>query len=368
MESVERCRSRIAAPGWAAANSPPPCGRCGSRRPSPRRRRSIWPWRRRRNAGGGGPILLLWFASPLIAWWISRPLARREAALSGEQTLFLRALSRRTWAFFDTFVGPEDHWLPPDNYQEYRVAAVAHRTSPTNIGLALLANLSAYDFGYLPAGQLIERTANTLRTMDGLERIAGTSTTGTTRRRCSRCRPYISTVDSGNLAGHLLTLRAGLLALADDRILDAAVRRPGDTLRILADGGGRRPVRRRRHSGRNWNRRRRPLRHARGGPVTPCDVWRARRRTASRGTSDAAGITAPADPPEKGRHEAGREALLRQCRAPDELTFLAPGWRCRPHRAGWQRRGPRSPSSRHPDPARAGAIWSRAGVPRRVSR
>jgi hypothetical protein len=97
-----------------------------------------------------------------------------------------------TWAFFDTFVGPEDHWLPPDNYQKYRVAAVAHRTSPTNIGMALLANLSAYDFGYLPAGPLVERTANTLRTLHGLERTAGTSTTGTTRRRCSRCRPCTS--------------------------------------------------------------------------------------------------------------------------------------------------------------------------------
>jgi len=88
--------------------------------------------------------------------------------LSGAQILFLRALSRRTWAFFDTFVGPEDHWLPPDNYQKYRVAAVAHRTSPTNIGMALLANLSAYDFGYLSTGQLVERTANTLRTLHAL--------------------------------------------------------------------------------------------------------------------------------------------------------------------------------------------------------
>ncbi|HEX2720096.1 MAG TPA: hypothetical protein VHM71_04000, partial [Candidatus Deferrimicrobium sp.] len=63
-----------------------------------------------------GPILALWFASPAIAWWISRPLVRRRAVLSAEQILFLRKLSRRTWAFFETFVGPEDHWLPPDNY------------------------------------------------------------------------------------------------------------------------------------------------------------------------------------------------------------------------------------------------------------
>jgi cyclic beta-1,2-glucan synthetase len=135
-----------------------------------------------------GPILLLWSASPLIAWWISRPLAPRKASLSGEQTLFLRALSRRTWAFFDRFVGPDEHWLPPDNVQEYRVAAVAHRTSPTNIGLALLANLSAYDFGYLVAGKVLERAANTLNTMDAWSGSAATSTTGTTRRPSRRCR------------------------------------------------------------------------------------------------------------------------------------------------------------------------------------
>ena len=106
-----------------------------------------------------GPLLLLWLVSPAIAWWISLPLARREARLTAEQIRFLGRTARKTWAFFDTFVGREDHWLPPDNYQEYRVAAVAHRTSPTNMGLALLANLSAYDFGYIPAGQLVERTA-----------------------------------------------------------------------------------------------------------------------------------------------------------------------------------------------------------------
>ena len=105
-----------------------------------------------------GPILLLWFASPALAWWISTPLARREARLTAEQTRFLKKIARKTWAFFETFVGPEDHWLPPDNFQEYRGAAVAHRTSPTNMGLALLANLTAYDFGYIPAGMLIERT------------------------------------------------------------------------------------------------------------------------------------------------------------------------------------------------------------------
>ena len=89
------------------------------------------------------PILLLWLVSPGIAWWISRPLARREVRLTTDQLLFLRKLARRTWAFFETFVGPDDHWLPPDNWQEHPVATVAHRTSPTNMGFALLGHALA---------------------------------------------------------------------------------------------------------------------------------------------------------------------------------------------------------------------------------
>ncbi|MGA8754131.1 MAG: glucoamylase family protein, partial [Candidatus Deferrimicrobium sp.] len=184
-----------------------------------------------------GPVLVLWFASPAIAWWISRPLARRRAVLSAEQTLFLRKLSRRTWAFFETFVGPEDHWLPPDNYQEYRVGAVAHRTSPTNMGLALLANLAAYDFGYLLSGQLVERTENALRTMDALARHRGHFYNWYDTQSLEPLLPlYVSTVDSGNLAGHLLTLQQGLLELPDRGILgERWLEGISDTVQVLVD-------------------------------------------------------------------------------------------------------------------------------------
>ncbi|MGA9031358.1 MAG: glucoamylase family protein [Sulfuricaulis sp.] len=187
-----------------------------------------------------GPILILWLVSPAIAWWISRPLARREARLTDDQTFFLRKLARKTWAFFETFVGPEDHWLPPDNYQEYRGPAVAHRTSPTNMGLALLANLSAYDFGYISGGQLIERTASALRTMQSMERHRGHFYNWYDTLSLKPLHPaYISTVDSGNLAGHLLTLRPGLLALPDRPILEACwFHGLRDTLGILADAVG----------------------------------------------------------------------------------------------------------------------------------
>ncbi len=184
-----------------------------------------------------GPILLLWIASPAIAWWVSTPLARRVARLTAEQTYFLKKIARKTWAFFETFVGPEDHWLPPDNYQEYRGAALAHRTSPTNMGLALLANLTAYDFGYIPAGILIERTTNTLHTMQGMERHRGHFYNWYDTLSLKPLHPiYISTVDSGNLAGHLMTLTPGLLALPDDRIVGTRwFEGLHDTLGILID-------------------------------------------------------------------------------------------------------------------------------------
>ena len=184
-----------------------------------------------------GPLLLLWLASPFIAWWLSRPLAAHKAHLTAEQGLFLRRIARRTWAFFDRFVGPDDHWLAPDNYQEYRVASLAHRTSPTNMGLSLLANLSAWDFGYIPSGRLIERTAGTLRTMAGLERYRGHFYNWyDTQTLQPLPLLYVSTVDSGNLAGHLLTLRGGLLALADVPIMQAQLLAGlNDTLGLLAE-------------------------------------------------------------------------------------------------------------------------------------
>jgi cellobiose phosphorylase len=183
-----------------------------------------------------GPVLMLWLASPVMAWWLSRPLAARKAHLTAEQGYFLRRIARRTWAFFEHFVGPQDNWLAPDNYQEYRVASVAHRTSPTNMGLALLANLSAWDFGYITTGKLLERTASTLRTMTGLERYRGHFYNWyDTQSLQALPMLYVSTVDSGNLAGHLLTLRGGLLGLADAPILEVRLLAGlNDTLGLLA--------------------------------------------------------------------------------------------------------------------------------------
>ncbi|KON82257.2 cyclic beta 1-2 glucan synthetase [Azoarcus sp. PA01] len=278
------------------------------------------------------PVLLLWFASPALAWWISRPLARRKPSLTAGQTLFLRALSRRTWAFFDTFVGEDDHWLPPDNFQEYRVAAIAHRTSPTNIGLALLANLSAYDFGYLPGGRLVERTANTLRTMHDLERHRGHFYNWYDTQTLQPLLPlYISTVDSGNLAGHLLTLRAGLLSLADDPIVPARLFDGlADTFEILAQTlegtDGRLPD----QVATCRNELASPMA---GQPLTLAAAHATLLRLAACAAALATAVVAPAggDPtvPESESHGWAR-ALVRQCNdALDELDHLAP-WLSQP--------------------------------------
>jgi cyclic beta-1,2-glucan synthetase len=192
------------------------------------------------------PILLLWLASPLLAWWLSRPVARPQAKLSLEQTGFLRLVSRKTWAFFETFVGPEDHWLPPDNFQESPATVTAHRTSPTNMGLSLLANLSAYDFGYIPASRLVDRTRESFATMLQLERHRGHFYNWYDTQTLRPLLPvYVSSVDSGNLVGHVLTLRAGLAALPDQPILaERWLEGLEDTFRMVAadtpetDAGG----------------------------------------------------------------------------------------------------------------------------------
>jgi cellobiose phosphorylase len=165
------------------------------------------------------PLLLLWFLSPVVAWWVSLPVVRPAPRLSDNQRRFLRGLARRTWAFFEDHVTAEHNWLPPDGLQEHPAPAVAHRTSPTNLGLALLANVTAWDFGFAATGELLARTRATLDTMGRLERHRGHFYSGYDTRTLAPLHPrHVSTAASGNLAGHLLTLAAGLEGLADEPV------------------------------------------------------------------------------------------------------------------------------------------------------
>lgn len=157
------------------------------------------------------PLLLAWLTAPYIAWRISCPIVPRMPEITSEQNLLLHQIARKTWHFFETFVTVDDSWLPPDNFQEIPRPTVASRTSPTNIGLSLLANLAASDFGYLSTGRMIERIQNTLSSIGKLKKFRGHLFNWYDTQTLEPLFPlYVSSVDSGNLAGHLLTLSQGL--------------------------------------------------------------------------------------------------------------------------------------------------------------
>jgi cyclic beta-1,2-glucan synthetase len=162
------------------------------------------------------PIVVLWGLSPLLAYTTGRPLIDTRAVLSHAERRAFRRTARRTWRFFDDLSGPADHWLIPDNIQENRNELVAHRTSPTNIGLQLMATVAAYDFGYITAATLLTRLEATVGTLLSMPRYRGHFYNWYDTRTLEPLAPsYISTVDSGNLAGYLITVRSALLDIAE---------------------------------------------------------------------------------------------------------------------------------------------------------
>lgn len=167
------------------------------------------------------PLVAAWLAGPQLAWWLSQPLPAHEPLpLDERQRVSLRRLAARTWRFFDTFVVPEGHHLAPDNFQESPGGVVAWRTSPTNIGLQLMAGLGSWDLGHSTLPGLVDATSSTLATLAGLERYRGHFYNWYDIRTLEPLRPaYVSTVDSGNLAGHLLVLRTGLLEASESAIV-----------------------------------------------------------------------------------------------------------------------------------------------------
>ena len=162
-----------------------------------------------------GPLVLLWVLSPVLAWRLSvpaKPADKHRLSPSEERTL--RLIARRTWRFFETFVNDEEHVLPPDNFQEDPEPAVAHRTSPTNMGLYLLSTMAAHDFGWIGIVDMAHRLEATLETMTSLRRFHGHFFNWYDTRDLRPLDPhYVSTVDSGNLAGHLIALSRGCLQL-----------------------------------------------------------------------------------------------------------------------------------------------------------
>ncbi|HEY5101913.1 MAG TPA: glucoamylase family protein [Steroidobacteraceae bacterium] len=169
------------------------------------------------------PFVILWIASPAIAFWISRaPLVGGRESLPAKDVRALRRVARRTWRYFETFVTAGDNMLPPDNFQEDPNPVVAHRTSPTNMGLYLLSAVSARDFGWAGTIETVQRLEATLATMQRLQKFRGHFynwyDTGDLRPLDPR---YVSSVDSGNLAGHLLALANTCREWIEMQIADA---------------------------------------------------------------------------------------------------------------------------------------------------
>ena len=187
------------------------------------------------------PFVALWIASPALAWQISRPPRRIGAeSLTAVNARLLRLISRRTWGFFETFITPTDHALPPDNFQEEPTPVVAHRTSPTNIGLYLLSTLAAHDLGYLGTLDAVDRLEATLDTMSQLELARGHFYNWYDTRDLRPLDPkYVSSVDSGNLAGHLLALANGCRELIQTSSLgESTLAGVQDTVELLREAFG----------------------------------------------------------------------------------------------------------------------------------
>lgn len=175
-------------------------------------------------SAAGFLIMLLsisWILAPGIAYKVSRPYDKKMPSVTKEQLGKLRLLARNTWRYFEEFVCSKDNWLPPDNYQENPYTGTAHRTSPTNIGLYLVSALAARDLGYMGTLPTIERLENTISTMEKLDRWNGHFYNWYNTVTLVPLKPmYISSVDSGNLAVYLITLKQGILDLLEKPLVN----------------------------------------------------------------------------------------------------------------------------------------------------
>lgn len=170
------------------------------------------------------PLLLVWALAPEIAFWTARGRRPRRASLDQGQRAFLNRVARRTWLYFETYAGPQDNWLPPDNIQEEPNPDVAHRISPTNIGLYLASALTACDFGFVGLNDLTARLRSSFDTVDRLKRYRGHILNWYDSRSLQPLEPrYVSMVDSGNLAVCLVALRQGLIEASEGPALTAAM-------------------------------------------------------------------------------------------------------------------------------------------------
>jgi len=162
----------------------------------------------------GAALFLLWTAAPVAAWWASKPRPAEAQQLQDKDRQYLHLLARDTWRFFERSVGAQDNHLPPDNLQMVPEPTLAHRTSPTNIGLYLLAVCCAREFGWISTNELIGRLEASLDSIERLPKHEGHLLNWYDTRTLEVLQPaYVSAVDSGNLAGLLLAVAQSCRAL-----------------------------------------------------------------------------------------------------------------------------------------------------------
>ncbi len=157
-----------------------------------------------------------WAAAPVWTWWVSRARPpKRDATLPLADQAYLEDAARDTWRLFERCVGSDDNFLPPDNLQLTPETLLAHRTSPTNIGLYMLSAACARQFGWVGTQDLLARLEATLQTLGELPRHRGHFLNWyDTQSKAALLPMYVSTVDSGNLSGHLLAVAQACTELA----------------------------------------------------------------------------------------------------------------------------------------------------------
>ncbi len=183
------------------------------------------------------PFLLAWLSSPFLGYWISRRRLGREEPRGEFPEERARTLARRIWGYYERFQGPSSHWLAPDHFQEDPGGEVAHRTSPTNVGMAMVAAVTARDLGFTGVTRFITGVRNTVHGMGRLTRYRGHFLNWYDTSTLEPLHPlYVSTVDSGNLAAALLVTREALLEATHrpvwtPELLSGVL----DTARVLAE-------------------------------------------------------------------------------------------------------------------------------------
>ncbi len=168
-------------------------------------------------------VSILWITAPAIMWYISKEIVPKAKVkeLKDKEIEHILEIGNRTWNFFKTYMNAENNYLPPDNFQEDRSNKIVHRTSSTNIGLGLVAIISAYDLGYINLEEAMDRIKKVIITIQKLDKWKGHLYNWYDTKTLEPLTPkYVSTVDSGNFIGYLYILNQFLKNLNQPENID----------------------------------------------------------------------------------------------------------------------------------------------------